>query len=62
MERQPYSGLTQDEIDAIAERAAERALEKVYAAVGKSVLKRLALIAGAAIVGLFVWLKAKGIV
>jgi hypothetical protein len=49
--------LTEDEMDEIAERAAKRALELVYAEVGKSVLKKLFWYAGAAAIGLFVWLK-----
>ena len=60
MERQAYGGLTEAEIDAIAERAAERALEKVYADVGKGVLKKISLVLGATVIGLFVWLKSKG--
>lgn len=48
--------LTEAQIDAIAERAAEVALEKVYTEVGKSVLKKLAWLTGVAVVGLFMWL------
>lgn len=54
--------LTEDEMDEIAERAAKRALELVYAEVGKSVLKKLFWYAGAAAIGFFVWLKTKGFV
>lgn len=48
--------LTEAQIDAIAERAAEVALEKVYTEVGKSVLKKLAWLTGVAVVGLAMWL------
>lgn len=48
--------LTDDQIEAIAERAAEVALNKVYTEVGKSVLKKLAWLAGAAVIGLAMWL------
>jgi hypothetical protein len=48
--------LTEAQIDAIAERAAEVALNKVYTEVGKNVLKKLAWLTGAAVVGLFMWL------
>jgi hypothetical protein len=48
--------LTESQIEAIAERAAEVALEKVYTEVGRSVLKKLAWITGVAVVGLFMWL------
>lgn len=48
--------LTDAQIEIIAERAAEVALEKVYTEVGKSVLKKLAWLTGAAVIGLFMWL------
>lgn len=48
--------LTDDQIEAIAERAAEVALNKVYTEVGKSVLKKLAWLTGAAVIGLAMWL------
>ncbi len=50
--------LTDDQIEAIAERAAEVALEKVYTEVGKSVLKKLAWLTGAAVLGLAMWLSS----
>lgn len=52
--------LTDDQIEAIAERAAEVAFEKIYQEVGKSVLKKLAWMAGAATVGLVMWLGGHG--
>jgi hypothetical protein len=48
--------LTDDQIEAIAERAAEVALNKVYTEVGKTVLKRLAWLTGVAVIGLAMWL------
>jgi hypothetical protein len=48
--------LTDAQIEAIAERAAEVALNKVYAEVGKNVLKKLAWLTGAAVIGLALWL------
>lgn len=48
--------LTDAQIDAIAEKAAEKAFTKIYAEVGKSVLTKLAWLTGAAVVGLFIWL------
>lgn len=52
--------LTDAQIEHIAERAAEVALNKVYTEVGKSVLKKLAWFTGAAVVGLFIWLSGHG--
>ena len=48
--------LTDAQIDKIAEKAAEKAFEKIYQNVGKSVLTKLAWIAGAAVLGLAMWL------
>lgn len=48
--------LTDAQIEEIAERAAEVALNKVYTEVGKTVLKRLAWLTGAAVIGLSIWL------
>lgn len=48
--------LTDAQIEAIAERAAQVALEKVYIEVGRNVLKKLAWLTGAAIIGLALWL------
>jgi len=48
--------LTDEQIEAIAERAAEVALNKVYTEVGKTVLKKLAWLTGAAVIGLAMWL------
>ena len=52
--------LTEHDIDEIADRAAEKALEKVYAQVGASVLKKLAWLVGVVVVGLLMWLGSNG--
>ena len=58
--------LTEDQIELIAEKAAEKAIEKltshVYQEVGKSVVSKLFYIVGACAIGLYLWLKSKGIV
>lgn len=51
--------LTELQIEVIAERAADKALEKVYAQVGQSVLKKLAWLIGVVVVGLGIWLAGK---
>lgn len=53
--------LSDGQMDAIAERAAEKALEKVYAEVGKSIVRKLLWLVGAAGLGLFMWMTGKGI-
>jgi preprotein translocase subunit SecG len=54
-------GLSEDEIERIAEVAATKALERVYAQVGKSVLTRVTWVLGAAFIGLLMWMGGKGI-
>lgn len=52
--------LTDAQIEAIAEKAAEVALNKVYTEVGKNVLKKLAWLTGVAVLGLAMWLSSHG--
>ncbi|HWA43382.1 MAG TPA: hypothetical protein VHA10_09250 [Hypericibacter adhaerens] len=52
--------LTEAQIDAIATRAAKKALDQVYADVGRGVLRKLAWIAGLVVLGLAFWLAGKG--
>jgi len=52
--------LTEADIDRIAEKAAGRALEKVYAEVGKSLSKKLMWIMGVVSISLIVWLSSFG--
>jgi hypothetical protein len=52
--------LTEEQMDLIAEKAARKALEFVYAEVGKSVLKKLAWLVGLIVVGLALWMAGKG--
>ena len=53
-------------IEEIAEKAAEKAIEKltahVYQEVGKSVVSKALYIIGACAIGLYLWLKSKGII
>lgn len=60
------SALTEEQIEEIAERAAERAMQKLtdhmYKQVGKSVVSKLFWIVGVISVGLYLWLKQKGLV
>jgi hypothetical protein len=53
--------LSEDEMDLIATKAAEKALEKVYAEVGRGLLKKAAWVVGAIVVGLLMWMGGKGI-
>ena len=55
----PYN--SEEHLNGIAERAAEKAFEKMYQAVGKGVLNRFAWILGIAAVSLIWWLGRKGI-
>ena len=47
--------LTTDDIELIAERAADKALEKVYAEVGKSLVKKIFWAVGLVVLTAAVW-------
>lgn len=51
--------LTEAEIDHIAERAAEKAIQKVYSEIGKSVAQKIIWIIGVAAVGVFMFVSGK---
>jgi hypothetical protein len=57
MEKMP---LTDEQIEAIAERAAEVAFKKIYEEVGRSVVKRVFWIVGAGSLALLFWLAGNG--
>ena len=52
--------LSDDQIEAIAERAAEVAFKKIYEEVGKSVVKKIFWIVGAGALFLLMWLGSNG--
>jgi uncharacterized hydantoinase/oxoprolinase family protein len=58
--------LTDTTIEQIAENAAEKAIEKltnhVYQEVGRSVISKFFYIVGACSLGLYFWLKSKGVI
>jgi hypothetical protein len=54
--------LTDEEMDAIAEKAAQKALQKVYAEVGKGILNKVAWVLGSATIAVLLWLGGKGII
>lgn len=57
--------LTEDDIEIIAEKAAEKAIQKmtdhVYQQIGKGVVNKFLLLIGAAVIGVTTWLHTKGI-
>lgn len=65
-ERRSRLHITDEQIEDIAEKAAEKAIEKltgdVYKAVGKSVVSKFLWIVGASAVGVWIWAKKAGIV
>ena len=58
--------LTEAQIEEIAEKAAQKAINKltnhVYQEVGKSVVSKLFYIVGACSIGIYLWLKSKGVI
>lgn len=59
-----WGQLTDEQIERIAERAAEKAVAKltdhVYREVGRNVVSKFIWIVGALAVGLFIWAKSQG--
>lgn len=55
-ERRQFPPLSDEQIEAIAERAAEVALERVYTQIGKSVVSKILWIIGSASLAALVWL------
>jgi len=60
-ERRNSVTLTDEQIEEIAERAAEVALERVYTQIGKSVVQKFLWLVGAAALTVYAFLKGKGI-
>lgn len=60
-ERRAAHALTDDEMDAIAEKAAVKALEKVYAEVGRNIVRKIIWGIGVATVAVLMWMGSKGI-
>jgi hypothetical protein len=52
--------LTDEQIEKIAEKAAEVAFRKIYEQVGKSVIHKVYWLVGAAVIGLMYWLAGNG--
>ena len=52
-ERRQIATLTDEQIELIAERAAEKAIERVYTEIGKSVVRKALWLLGIVVVGLF---------
>ena len=60
-ERKPETPLTHEQIEEIAQRAAEVALERVYTQIGKSVVSKFLWLIGAAALAVAAWLNGHGI-
>jgi hypothetical protein len=59
-ERRQYAHLSDEQVERIAERAAEVALERVYTNVGKSVVKSFLWLVGAGALAVAAWLNGSG--
>ena len=59
-ERRAHPTLSDDQIERIAERAAEVALERVYTQIGKSVVSKVLWIFGAAGLAVAAWMNGAG--
>ena len=56
----PIPQLTEAQIEAIAERAAEVALERVYTQIGRSVVNKVLWLVGAGALALAAWMHSNG--
>ena len=54
------TSISDEQLEAIAERAAEKALEKIYSDVGQGVVKKLAFLVGVILISVFLWLAKSG--
>lgn len=59
-EFEPSMQLSSEQIDIIAERAAEKAIEKVYIEIGRNVVRKVFYLIGVGTIGLLVWLGSTG--
>lgn len=59
-DRRKFISLSDEQLESLAERAAEKALAKVYEEVGRSTVRLALWILGAAVVALLTWLGATG--
>lgn len=59
-DEKPPHPLTDEQIEIIAEKAVDKAFDRIAMEVGKSVLKRIAYLAGAAVLALALWLVKEG--
>lgn len=60
-ERSKHEQLTDEQVEQIAERAAEVALEKVYTQIGKSIVSKFLWLIGAASLAVLAYFKGKGV-
>lgn len=54
-----HAPISDAQLDKIVDRAVAKVFDKIYAEVGKSVLRKLALLAGATLLGTTIWLAGK---
>jgi hypothetical protein len=59
-ERRQFHPLSEEQMDAIAERAAKKAIDLVYQEVGRSVIKKILWVVGIGTVALLTWLAKDG--
>lgn len=60
-ERRRVPELSEDQIERIAERAAEVALERVYTSIGKSVVNKVLWLVGAAALAVYAYFQGTGV-
>ena len=60
MSREPFGGLTEQEIETLVERVTEKVVENFYTEIGKNVVKKFLWIVGIITIGLAAWMGLTG--
>lgn len=59
-ERREHVPLTPEQVEALADRAATKALERVYTEIGRNVVRKAIWLVGAVVVSVLAWLTGQG--
>lgn len=52
--------ISEDDIEKIADRAVEKAMERLYLEVGKSILQKFIWLVGVGTVAMYMWIQGRG--
>lgn len=61
-ERRQTVTLTEEQLDHIVQKVADEVFNRIYAEIGKSLVKKLSWMFGISILGLFIYMASKGFI